>query len=242
MKRERGVTLIEMLLAVTLVSLLVVGILTAMRVGLNAMQKVNQRVMANRRAVGAQRILERQVASLMGVSADCVAMGPQVGARIAFFQGEPQTMRFVSSYSLEEANRGLPRILEFQVIPGEMNRGVRLVVNEHLYTGPLAAGLFCLGLEQDAAMGHTVPRFRPVAVGPQSFVLADKLAYCRFLYQRKMPPPEPPRWLERWLFPNLPSAVRVEMAPLEPDPTRVQPLSFIAPVMINRVTPGDYVD
>jgi CheY-like chemotaxis protein len=88
-----------------------------------------------------------------------------------FFQGEPQSMRFVSTYSLQEAARGLPRILEFQVIPGEGGRGVRLVVNEQLYSGPAAAGFFCLGPGGDSF------RFRPIEIGPRSFVLADRLSF-----------------------------------------------------------------
>ena len=39
-------------------------------------------------------------------------------------------MRFVTSYSLEDAWRGRPRIAAMQVIPGENNQGVRLIVNE----------------------------------------------------------------------------------------------------------------
>ena len=64
-------------------------------------------------------------------------------------------MRFVSSYSLQQGARGLPRILEFQVIRGEEGKGVRLVVNEQPYTGPRSAGFFVLGPE----------RFRPMLAG-----------------------------------------------------------------------------
>src|SRR4051794_15024198 len=42
--KESGVTLIELLVAITLLSLLSVGMLFAMRVGLNAMGKTNERV------------------------------------------------------------------------------------------------------------------------------------------------------------------------------------------------------
>jgi prepilin-type N-terminal cleavage/methylation domain-containing protein len=238
-----GVTLIELLIAVSLVGLLAVGLLTAMRVGLAAMQKVNTRVIANRKALGVQRILEQQVAGLMPVSADCMGGGgPAPTAKILFFQGDVQTMRFVSAYSLEEAARGYPRILEYQVIPGERNEGVRLVVNEHLYTGGRGAGLFCLGMGMDPALGVTAPRFRPVEVNERSFVLADRLAYCRFLYRQVMPLPAPARWVPRWVFEHWPSAVRIEMAPLEADPTRIQPRSFTAPVMVNKVALGTYVD
>ena len=63
-----------------------------------------------------------------------------------FFQGEPQSMRLASTYSLQQGERGLPMILEFQVIPGEDEQGVRLVVNEHWYTGPRGAGIYCIGM------------------------------------------------------------------------------------------------
>ncbi len=72
---------------------------------------------------------------------------------ISFFQGQPQSMRMVSTYSLQEAWRGQPRILEFQVIPGEEGRGVRLMVNEYPYTGPLAAGQSCVGMMVDPNSG-----------------------------------------------------------------------------------------
>ena len=66
--------------------------------------------------------------------------GPIAGAKVAFFQGEPQSMRFVSSFSLHEGDRGLPHMLEFQVISGENGAGVRLVVNELIYSGPRSTG------------------------------------------------------------------------------------------------------
>ena len=48
-----------------------------------------------------------------------VREGQNGGPIIQFFQGEAQSMRFVSTYSLQQAWRGLPQILEFLVIPRE---------------------------------------------------------------------------------------------------------------------------
>ena len=45
-------------------------------------------------------------------------------------------MRLVSTFSLQQAWRGQPQILELFVIPGEDGNGVRLVVNEIPYAGP----------------------------------------------------------------------------------------------------------
>jgi prepilin-type N-terminal cleavage/methylation domain-containing protein len=243
MRRGRaGVTLMELLIAVSLISLLSLGILLAIRVGLNALEKSNQRLTANRRAAGAQRVLEQQIAGFMPVTADCMINPGTPGTRIPFFQGEPETMRFVSSYSMQEAWRGYARILEFQVIPGAEGRGVRLVVNEILYTGPMTAGMLCVGMAPDPEMGTPVPIFRPVMVGPGSFVLADKLAYCRFAYREEMKPPPYERWRPRWVFRDLPTAIRIDMAPLEPDASKLQPLSIVTPVHVNRMPLMKYDD
>src|SRR5450432_774001 len=114
-------------------------------------------------------------------------------------------MRLASSYSLQEAARGLPMILEYLVIPGENNEGVRLVVNEHLYSGPKGAGVFCAG-------GGLNATFLPIQTGPGSFVLADKLAYCRFSFREALPKPGEYRWVPLWTKQKyIPNAIRVEM-------------------------------
>lgn len=233
MKRSRtGVTLIEVLIAVSLVSLLSVGILLALRVGMSAMEKANRRLMDNRRAVGARRIIEAQLAGLMPVIAVFSPGSEGPGVKIPFFEGREQSMRFVSSYSLQEAARGLPQILEFQVIPGE-ERGVRLVVNENLYSGPLSAGAFSLGPGQDPELGVETQRFIPIVVGPRSFVLADHLAYCHFSYLGTLPNKEE-QWSAAWIPINQwPLGIRIEMASLDTDAGRLKPLTVTAPVHVN---------
>ena len=237
--RHAGFTLIEVLIAVTLVSLLTAGLMVAMRVGLSAMNKADTKLMSNRRMMSAQRILEEQVAGVMPVVADCQAGGERPAGRIVFFQGEPQSMRFASTYSLQQASRGLPMMLEYQVIPGENNQGVRLIVNELWYTGPRAAGALCLGIAADPVTGAPFPRFLPILARPNSYVLADKLAFCRFSFH-DAPPEAAPRWLTVWPLQYLPDAIRIEMAPLAPDPARLQPLTLTIPVHVNRQPLEEY--
>jgi prepilin-type N-terminal cleavage/methylation domain-containing protein len=233
-KREMGFTLLELLIAITLFSLLAVVIVVSLRVGLSAMNKVDDRLMNNRRVAGVERILEQQIAGLMPVTADCQNAGDGPPARIAFFQGEPQSMRLTSSYSLQEGSRGLPMILEYLVIPGENDQGVRLVVNEHLYSGPRSAGQFCV------PSGPT-PRFLPIQTGPASFVLADKLAYCRFSFRELRPMPEAARWVPLWTQPRLlPNAIRMEMAPLQPSAAKLEPVTLTMPVHVTRLPMEDY--
>lgn len=225
----------ELLIAITLLSTLSVGILLSLRVGLSAMNKADSKLMSNRRVTSVERILEEQIEGIMPVTANCHPPGGAGPAPpISFFQGEASSMRFASTYSLQQGSRGLPMILEFQVIPGENNQGVRLVVNEILYTGPGGAGQLCTGFGPDPATGIQGPRFVPIQVGANSFVLADKLAYCRFSFRDPGTPPQAPAWIVRWTKPLLPNAVRIEMAPLTPDPARLQPVTLTVPVRVTR--------
>lgn len=231
---NRGFTLMELLIAITLLSLISVAVIVSLRVGLSAMNKADARLMSNRRVAGVERILEQEIAGIMPVTADCQGgEGPIEHAM--FFQGEPAAMRLASSYSLQEASRGLPMILEYLVIPGENGVGVRLVVNEHVYTGPRGAGQFC-------APGTPAPVFLPIQTGPASFVLADKLAYCRFSFRELQVPPAPPRWVPLWTQARyLPNAIRIEMAPLNPNAGALQPVALTIPVHVTRLPLEDYV-
>jgi hypothetical protein len=237
------VTLIEVLIAVGLLSVLSLGILFALRIGLSALEKANHRLMDNRRIAGAQRILEQQLAGFMPVVA-MVAPSPDApGVKIPFFEGRAQAMRFVSSYSLGDASRGLPQVLEFQVIPGEEGQGVRLVVNENPYTGPRSAGVFSLGTGPDPELGVVTQRFLPVVVGPRSFVLADRLAYCHFSYLGLVPGIPVERWQPGWIPVNQwPLGIRIEMASLDKDPTSLKPLTVTAPIHVDRYPIFDYAD
>jgi prepilin-type N-terminal cleavage/methylation domain-containing protein len=239
-KADAGLTLMEVLIAMSLLSLLSVGMVIALRVGLSATAKANARLIDDRRVAGTQRILEQEIAGFMSVKAMCGARdGQNGGPIIQFFQGEAQSMRFVSTYSLQQAWRGLPQILEFLVVPREDGKGVRLIVNEHVYSGPRSAGAFCLG----------PGRYLPIEPGSGSFVLADSLAFCHFSY---LAPPGPPvpgapatpaaQWLPSWTLPKWPLGVRVDMAPFQDDAARLRPVTITQRIHVNRSPEIEYVD
>jgi general secretion pathway protein J len=225
----------EVMIAVTLLSLLTLGMFIAMRVGLNTYGKVQTRLMENRRVAGAQRILQQELDNIIPVVTGCG--GSQNGGQsFGYFHGDERSMRLVTSFSLQQGSRGRPQILEFLVIPGE-ERGVRLVVNESPYTGPGSAGKYCVG------MSGPIPQFMPASAGPSSFVLADKLDYCRFSFLGPgEKPSDPGIWVPAWTIKGFPYAIRVEMAPLEPDPGRVQPVTVMAPVYLIRNLEERYAD
>ncbi len=219
------------MISITLVAALSTGMLMAMRTGLITLERTDARLQSNRRAVGIERILGRQLGGVMPVVGDCMTAAGTVPARISVFRGTPATLLMVSSYSMTEGARGFPRVLLFQVVPAE-GGGVRLLVNESLYTGPASTGPFCFET-----------RVAAIPPGPQSFVLADRLAYCRILYRERNPDsPVDGKWVPVWDRPNLPSAVRIEMEPLRPDPSQLPLLHVTVPIRINRDVSGHYDD
>ncbi len=141
-------------------------------------------------------------------------------------------MRFASTYSLEEAGRGYPRVLEYLVVPGDAGQGVRLIVNEFLYSGPASAGAACVGMMPGA--DGLIGRFRPVEVGPKAFVLADKLSRCVFAYKEEMDQPPYELWRPDWKLRKFPAAVRIDMAPLQQDGAKLEVLPVTVSLRITR--------
>lgn len=234
---QRGLTLMEVLIAVTMVGLLMVAISTSLSIGLGAMESANGRLELNRKVTRTQEILERQILNLVPAAAACVLDTPESPQPIPFFQGEPLAMRFVSTYSLQEGDRGYPRILEFTAIGGDPNKtppGVRLIVNELPYLGPLSTGRLCFGLKFDQSIGLAAPAFAPIQPGPGSFVLADRLLSVRFRYLQAQPLPNPPEWVDRWTMEALPEAIGIELAPLPGETVGPLPVSLVLPLTVDR--------
>lgn len=242
-RNQRGVTLLELLIAVTLMSLLSGGILYALRVGLQALEKTNNRFLANRRVIGVERALQQQLAGLMPVGADC--LGPEgvpTGARTRFFEGRAQSMRFVTNYSLNESARGYPRIVEYSVIPGKDNIGLRLIVNESVYTGPTSLMGHCVGMAVDPERGFPLPIFRRIEPRLDSFVLADKIAGVRFVFLETLPPPVLQRWSSTWSAPAWPAAIRMEIVPLDANPGNLDVATVTIPVRVTADPFKKYAD
>jgi prepilin-type N-terminal cleavage/methylation domain-containing protein len=239
--REAGVTLIEILIAVSLLSLLSVGILMAMRIGFNTMEKTDKHLVQNRRVANARKIIENQIAGFMLTRAEWHPT-PETFQTLPFVQWEAQSMRFVTAYSLQDAWRGRPQIAEFQVIAGEKNVGVRLVVNETPYTNPSQTGRSIVAIEADIKTGHARTHFADILPGPQSFVLADRLAYCRFSYLEPLGITPFQLWRTDWEQSRLPLGIRIEMAPLDSTPSELHVSTVTVAFPVNRNPGLEYRD
>jgi hypothetical protein len=240
-KSELGVTLIEILIAVSLLSLLSVGMLVAMRLGFTTMDKTDARLIANRRVANSRQIIENEISGFMYTRAWFHPKPDEINP-VNFLEAQPQRMRFVTTYSIDDSWRGRPQIAVMQVIPGEKNEGVRLIVNEAVYTGPEQAGREITSIEQ-IPLALPVIHYRAIEPGAQSFVLADRLAYCRFSYLEQRY--EAPFRVWRSDFPLLnafPMAIRIEMAPLDRKPGELHVTTVTVPFSPNGVPGTNYAD
>jgi prepilin-type N-terminal cleavage/methylation domain-containing protein len=219
-RNERGVTLIELMIAVTLVAALMTGLLLVMRTALITYDKINHRLEDNRRVVSLQQTLERQIGGVMPVLSGC---GPG-----AVLTGDAGSVRFVSTDSLAEGSRGYPRLVEYHA-EADPGGGVRLMMTESYYTGVPSCG-GPLALPGDSSQ-HAVE-------------MAGKLAMCRLSYQDVTPDqPLGGAWLPAWTNrPFLPRAVRIEMAPLNPGAGGLPTLTLNVAVRVTRPIGVLYVD
>jgi general secretion pathway protein J len=221
--KQRGFTLIELMISITLVAALATGMLMAMRTSLLSMEKINSRLQFNRRVMGMERIVTRQIGGVMPVQSDCGAPNTSI------FLGTPDSLRLVTSYSMAEGARGYPQFDEFRILQGE--GGLRLIVTEHMFTGPSSTAPFCGGTGM------------PADITPSSMILADRLATCRFLYREALndaPPSE--KWLTSWDQKDLPAAVKIEMTPMESSAALLPVMNITVTIHVTRQVGPRYDD
>jgi general secretion pathway protein J len=222
--QQKGFTLIELMISITLVAALATGMMMAMRTSLLSLEKINSRLQFNRRVMGMEHLVTRQIGGVMPVVSGCGEL------RVPIFYGTPDSLRLVSSYSMAEGARGYPQFDEFQVVKGD--GGLRLIVTEHLYSGPSSTAPFC--------GGSTLP---PAQSAASSYILADRLASCVFSYREQIPDqPLSSNWLPSWDRGELPAAVKIEMTPLDSSPALLPVMSVTVPIRINRQVRSRYED
>lgn len=220
---DAGFTLLELLVSITIVSLLATTALMAWRVGASGWQKANERLARDRAVLAVHQLLEEQMAAMVPYQAL-----PPKGAKELFFQGEPQTARFVSRYSLGQRMRSGLYLVEYQV--AERPGGTRLLLlNEWPVSSQEALGAWLLGTETSPQ--GKILRFSAFERGPQTVMLLDGLQECGFEYYRAGTPLKPGVWTEQWtaMDDELPRAMRIR-AVAAAESGKLTPVSVVAAV------------
>ena len=208
-RRQAGMTLIELLIAVTLFGAISASMGVVLNIAFTSMNKIDDKVDFNRRIIASQRTLDQILQGMIPVVTPCA--GQPVG-----ISGIESGTRFLSSHSLTEGSRGRPQIVELFTATSP-NGGVRLLLNERPYLGKRSLSIACA---------------QPFQVVDSSFILADRLARCRFAFRRLDPASGTEVWFPGWVFPEWPSGIRIDMAPLKFQANQIQPTTIFAPIFI----------
>ena len=220
-KIQDGFTLLELLVSMTIVSLLATTILFGWRIAAGAWGRANQLVEDQRRVVAIHQVLATQMAEMTPVTPSSRFESTGV-----FFQGEPRTARFLSRYSLANRSRsGLYRI-EYQIADG--SDGVhQLLVNEVPASNSNDIASLLTGTEQRPE--GMLLRFSPFERSSQTRVLLDDLTEAHFEYYRPAGPLGTAEWVREWSNQGneLPRAMAIRFT-TRPVAGRLQPVSIVA--------------
>ncbi|MBI4460963.1 MAG: prepilin-type N-terminal cleavage/methylation domain-containing protein [Acidobacteria bacterium] len=221
--RASGFTLLELLVSITMVSLLVTTVLFGWRIAASAWGKASSRLEEERTVLSTHMLLQEQMASMTPQQAWVEGSGREV-----FFQGEPQAARFVSRYSLvHRAQSGL-YLIEYQIAM-QPDGTEQLLLNE----SPVNSNE---GLGNQIAGADMVPegrklRFAAFEPGAKTVRLLQGMQEIRFEYFRAASFSQPGEWTDQWLnFNNeLPRAMAIRVVS-RAESGALKPVSIVAAV------------
>lgn len=232
-----GLTLIEVLVALSLLALVSVSLVTATGAGLQTWLTARDAMLLDRRVADGNAQL---LAAIGGMVPMPVTAAREQGGPFPFFQGEAQMMRFVTAHSTIHRGRGGFRLLAIRVVSGV--EGLELIVEESPCPDSYSLGAL---VENPARQSDGSVRGRLVLAREfkreDAWTVADRLAHCRFTYLRGGDGRNRSSvWLSRWDdWQGLPRAVRIELvARTTARPTaRLQPRRVTAAVFTEPSAP-----
>ena len=221
-KRESGFTLLELLVSITMVSLLATTVLFGWRISASAWEKASEQLEQNRKILATNELLMQQMASMAPMQVYTEA-GQQF-----FFQGEEKTARFVSRYSLAHRARSGLYLIEYQ-IEEEPGVGRALLVNER----PVAnSQQMLIGMIESIRSneGQAV-RYAEFENRKDTLRLLEGVKEIRLEYYRPGKFSEKGEWVSEWQNQNneLPSAMAIRVTGKNQERT-LQPVSITAAV------------
>lgn len=186
-RRAAGFSLLEVLLAITLLALLLAGAMSGIRAATRAMHAGEQNIERTNRLRVAQEFIRREVGRTLPL-----AFGQERGSGTNFvFQGEKDFVRFVAPMP-GHLSRGGPYVQTLELARGP--RGMQLLFTHHMLNG------FDLDkLKQDEGENEAV-------------LLLDGIRSGRFEYRKFDDQNELEDWKDEWENPSsLPVMMRIDL-------------------------------
>ena len=230
---RRGVTLLELLVAISLMGMVSLGLLFGLRIAASAWQKGNSRLAADRQVLAAGDLFAQQVANARPRKVNVGPLDRQI--QVFYFQGEHDRLRFLTATSLSGRSRSGLWLAEYSFRVDDGGR-CKLTYNEWPFREDSDAAPTILGLREDAVSHRQVVRFAEPAQNPQTRDLYHDLDSCGFEYLTQRLG-EDPRWEPEWISdrPLLPPAVAARFRSREG--RGIAPVAMVASFNVREIKP-----
>jgi prepilin-type N-terminal cleavage/methylation domain-containing protein len=222
MSSAAGFTLLELLVSMTIVSLLATTVLFGWRIASSAWQKANTHLERSRMVLAANQLLQDQMSSMLPYRARTAD-----GVPMPFFQGDAKSAQFITRYSIHgRASSGLYRV-EYQIV--EENDSSKLLLNEAPVRSREELGSLISGVEE--VPGGMILKLAAFERGGETVTLLDGVKECRFEYYDPVAPSAGGGWKETWIKTSLelPHGMAIRLVNKAPS-SDVEPASIVATI------------
>lgn len=194
--RAKGFTLLEVLIATSLMILLMAALVTGLHIGTRAWQQGEARLRGIHRDEELSGFLARQISSLVPYAA--VSREPELPGRLPILEATPLRLRFLSTYGSRFGNRAGLLLVECAVSgtsPGKVAvvlretpvRGDRMLLDEMIER-----------VIEDSTTGKKMIVFKLFSVREGDLSLLTGLDRAQFEYLDPAAPSGEPSWLPKW--------------------------------------------
>ena len=200
-----GLTLLEVMTAITISGLVALGVLTSVRIGMRAWEKEQEAVLRLRRVTGVEDLVQLQLANVVLRTTSVVLADRRLD--LPFFFAEEDRLLLLSSYSALQRGRGGIVVADY-FAEQQGDRTWRLWLDEQpaLDSEQLGKRVAAVETEPEGPRPVLMPFERGRAV-----LLLEGLRECRFQYRRERPEPA---WLSRWSLLSsyeMPAAIALQL-------------------------------
>ncbi|MFN8005686.1 MAG: prepilin-type N-terminal cleavage/methylation domain-containing protein [Terriglobia bacterium] len=177
---QGGFTLMELLVSLTIMSLLAVAIHYGFRIGLRAWERGDQRVSRLSALNTAADLLNRQLASMVPYySRQNIDETPY---ELLVYQGTDVGIRFVSTFSADGRGSAGLRLVEYLSIPEEGGTTYSFLINETPFQDDESLGATLVSRLEKKEDGSVLPEFLPIQPTKTSIHLLEGLESVKFAY------------------------------------------------------------
>lgn len=191
---ESGFTLLELLVALTLVAMMAVGVWAVLRISIRSWARGTAAIDMNQRYRSTLDMARKQIASMYPLYPEIApAAEGQASVSALVFRGTPDSLFFVSLNSLHSIESPGLTLVSYEMAQDSDGRA-RLVEKEERYTGQAP----------DPGM----------LSGSPSTPIFENLMQCTFEYYDPGDADTPSQWIEEWdggALERLPAAIRMTM-------------------------------